>query len=63
MLNINTRIVDSSDMLLAKSAKILGEGQALVYVPGEVGLAPAKGETGEVFAWLCYASYICRSGC
>lgn len=50
MLNINTRIVDSSDMLLAKSAKILGEGQALVYVPGEVGLAPAKGESGEVFA-------------
>lgn len=50
MLNINTRIVDSSDMLLAKSAKIVAEGQALVYVPGEGGLAPSKGEAGEVFA-------------
>lgn len=50
MLNINTRIFDSSDMRLAKSAKIIAEGQALVYVPGEVGLAPSKGEAGEIFA-------------
>lgn len=50
MLNINTRINDSSDMRLAKSAKIIAEGQALVYVPGEVALAPAKGEANEVFA-------------
>lgn len=49
MLNINTRIVDSSDMLLAKSAKIVAEGQALVVVPGE-GLAPSKGVAGEIFA-------------
>lgn len=50
MLNINTRITDSSDMRLAKSAKILAEGQALVFVPGEGGLAPSKGESGEIFA-------------
>ena len=50
MLNINTRIFDSSDMRLAKSAKIIAEGQALVYVPGEGGLAPSKGESGEIFA-------------
>ena len=49
MLNINTRIVDSSDMILAKSAEIVAEGQALVNVPGE-GLAPSTGAAGEVFA-------------
>lgn len=50
MLYINTRIVDSSEALLAKSAKVVAEGQAMVYVPGEVGVAPSQGTAGEIFA-------------
>lgn len=53
MLYINTRIVDSSEALLAKSAKIVAEGQAMVHVPGEMGVAPSQGVEGEVFVGFC----------
>lgn len=49
MLYIDTRIVDSSEAILAEGAQVTQEGQAMVAVPGK-GISPSTGEENEIFA-------------
>lgn len=49
MLYIDTRIVDSSEAILAEGAQVTQEGQAMVAVPGK-GISPSTGAAGEIFA-------------
>lgn len=49
MLYIDTRIVDSSEAILAEGAQVTQEGQAMVAVPGK-GISPSTGEANEIFA-------------
>ncbi len=49
MLYIDTRIVDSSEAILAEGAQVTQEGQAMVAVPGK-GISPSTGAANEIFA-------------
>ena len=49
MLYIDTRIVDSSEAILAEGAQVTQEGQAMVAVPGK-GISPSTGVADEIFA-------------
>lgn len=49
MLYIDTRIVDSSEAILAEGAQVTQEGQAMVAVPGK-GISPSTGAENEIFA-------------
>lgn len=49
MLYIDTRIVDSSEAILAEGAQVTQEGQAMVAVPGK-GISPSTGNKNEIFA-------------
>lgn len=49
MLYIDTRIVDSSEAILAEGAQVTQEGQAMVAVPGK-GISPSTGAADEIFA-------------
>lgn len=49
MLYIDTRIVDSSEAILAEGAQVTQEGQAMVAVPGK-GISPSTGVANEIFA-------------
>lgn len=48
MLYIDTRIVDSSEAILAEGAQVTQEGQAMVAVPGK-GISPSIGKGTEIF--------------